>query len=110
MFVNTEQVEIGVISFIENEIASKAVGFQKFAVYFVLPKVKKVIDHYMHEFKTNPIVSDMFNENGDVDVDELYNLAKQAVRKSGQFSFYGVIFNETDIDKLYNYIRSTNTY
>ena len=104
MFVNTQQVQIGVTNFIEQEIASKAVGFQKFATYFVLPKVNKVIEQYMIQLKDNPIVKDMFNENGDVNIDELYNMAKQAVRKSGQFAVYGVLLAESDIDKIYAYI------
>ena len=56
MFVNTEQIQIGVTNFIEQEIAAKAVGFQKFATYFVLPKINKVIEHYMQVLKENPIV------------------------------------------------------
>jgi hypothetical protein len=31
-------------------------------------------------------------------------MAKQAVRKSGQFAVYGVLLDETDIDKIYTYI------
>lgn len=104
MFVNTQKVQIGVTNYIEQEIASKAVGFQKFATYFVLPKVNKVIEQYMIQLKDNPIVKDMFNENGDVNIDELYNMAKQAVRKSGQFAVYGVLLDESDIDKIYAYI------
>jgi hypothetical protein len=104
MFVSVEKVQIGVTNFIEQEIASKAVGFQKFATYFVLPKVNKTIEYYMQSLKDNPIMKDSFNENGALNVDELYNLAKQAVRKSGQFSIYGVLLDETDIDKLYEYI------
>ena len=104
MLVKTQQIQNGVINFIEQEIASKAVGFQKFATYFVLPKVEKIIHQYMLQFKENPIVNDMFNENGDLNIDEVYNMAKQAVRKSGQFSLYGVLLNESDIDKMYNYI------
>jgi hypothetical protein len=104
MFVNTERIQIGVTNYIEQEIASKAVGFQKFATYFVMPKVNKIIEHYMQQLKGNPIMSDSFNENGDVNVDELYNMSKQAVRKSGQFAVYGVLLNESDIDKIYSYI------
>ena len=104
MFVNTNQIEVGVANFIEQEIASKAVGFQKFAIYFVMPKVNKTIEHYIHQFKSNPILSDSFNENGDINIDEVYNMAKQAVRKSGQFSLYGILLDESDIDKLYAYI------
>lgn len=104
MFVNTERIQIGVTNYIEQEIASKAVGFQKFITYFALPKVNKVVANYMLQLKDNPILSDMFNENGDINADEVYNMAKQAVRKSGQFSVYGVILDETDIDKIYAYI------
>ena len=104
MFVNTEQIQMGVTNFIEQEIAMKAVGFQKFATYFVLPKINKVVEHYIKQLKDNPIVKDFFNENGDVNIDELYNMAKMAVRKSGQFAVYGVILNENDIDKMYTYI------
>lgn len=104
MFVTTEKIQIGITNFIEQEIASKAVGFQKFATYFILPKVNKTIEHYMIQLRDNPIMKESFNENGDVNVDELYNMAKQAVRKSGQFSIYGVLLDESDIDKLYTYI------
>ena len=104
MFVNTNRIQVGVTNFIEQEIASKAVGFQKFATYFVMPKVNKVVEHYMQQLKDNPIMKDSFNENGDVDIDEIYNMAKQAVRKSGQFSLYGILLDESDIDKLYAYI------
>jgi hypothetical protein len=105
MFVNTQQIQIGITNFIEQELGNKAVGFQKFAIYFVLPKINKIIDNYMQQFKGNPIFKDMFNENGDMDLDELYNMSKQAVRRSGQFSLYGVILDESDIDKLYTYIK-----
>lgn len=104
MFVNTQQIQIGMTNFIEQEIASKAVGFQKFAIYFVLPKVNKVIENYMQQLKGSPIVGDMFNENGDINIDELYNMAKNAVKKSGQFAVYGIILNESDIDRIYTYI------
>ncbi len=104
MFVNTERIQIGVTNYIEQEVASKAVGVQKFITYFALPKVNKVIAHYMVQLKDNPILSDMFNENGDVNIDELYSMSKQAVRKSGQFAVYGVLLNESDIDKIYSYI------
>ena len=108
MFANTQQVQIGVTNFIEREIASKAVGVQKFATYFVLPKINQAIAGYIYQFKENPIAKDFFTENGDVNLDEVYNLAKQAVRKSGQFAVYGVILGETDIDKIYEYIKNAS--
>ena len=107
MFVNTQQIQIGITNFIEREIASKAVGFQKFATYLVLPKVNQFVANYVNRLKGDIVGKDFFNENGDLNIDEAYNLSKQAIRKSGQFTLYGVILGETDIDKIYEYIKST---
>lgn len=105
MIVNLEQMQIGVIDFVEKEIASKAVGFKKFGVYFLMPTIKKSVADYMNKIKK--FMPELFDENNNVKIDEFYNTAKDAVRKSGQFEFMGIIFNETDIDKLYSYIRMT---
>jgi hypothetical protein len=47
----------------------------------------------------------VFDENHNVNIDEVHTMAKAAIQKSGPFNLMGVIFNESDIDKLYNYIR-----
>ena len=105
MFVNTQQVQIGITNFIENEIAKKAVGFNKFAVYFAMPIINKKLTSYIESFSSNPLTKDLFDENNNVDIDAVYNMAKSAVQKSGQFVYFGIMFNENDIDKLYTYIR-----
>lgn len=105
MFVNAEQIRLGVNNFIENEIAKKAVGANKFLVYFIMPMINKKLSNYIETFKNNELTKDMFDTNGNVDLDKVYNMAKQAVQKSGQFVLFGIVFNETDIDKLYNYIK-----
>ena len=105
MLVTIQQIQIGATNFIEKEIASKAIGFQKFATYFMLPKINKAISDYIVRIKENPMAKDFFSENGSVDLDEVYNLSKQAIQKSGQFTVYGVILGETDIDKMYEYIK-----
>ena len=106
MFVNTNQLQIGIINFIENEIARKAVGFQKFATYFVMPSIPKKIQDYVNSLASNAMFEEYFDENRNVNVDLLYNNAKQAVAKSGQFTAFGVILGETDITRMYEYIRS----
>lgn len=105
MFVNTEQIQLGITNFVENEIARKAVGFNKFIAYFAMPIINKKTSSYIESFSTNPLTKDLFDENKNVDIDAVYNMAKDAVRKSGQFVYYGIMFNENDIDKLYTYIR-----
>ena len=106
MIVNLEQVQNGVTSFIEKEIAAKAVGFKKFGVYFLLPTIRKTTVNYLN--KIREFVPDLFDENGNVDLDKFYNLGKDAIKKSGSFEFMGIIFNENDVDKLYTYIKPSS--
>lgn len=105
MYATIDQVRNGVSAFVEREIATKAVGFQKFMTYMALPFVGDAVAKYANAFRENAMTAKLFNENGEVDIDELYNMAKSAVRKSGQFTVYGIILGETDIDKIYNYIK-----
>lgn len=105
MYVTIDQVKNGAVSFVEREIAAKAVGFQKFMTYMALPFVGDAVVNYANTFRENAMTARLFNENGEVNLDEVYNMAKAAVRKSGQFTVYGVILGETDIDKIYNSIK-----
>lgn len=107
MVVNLEQVQIGLITFIENEIASKATGFKKFSIYFLIPTIKNIVVEYFNKIKK--MMPDFFDENGNIYIDKVYNTAKDAIKKSGQFEFMGIIFNETDIDKLYSFIKQTGS-
>ena len=107
MVVNVEQVQAGVLNFIEKEIASKAVGVKKFGIYFLLPTIKNKVVTYLSSVKG--LVPELFDENNNIEIDKVYGFAKDAIKKSGQFEFMGIIFNETDVDKLYSYIRPTTS-
>lgn len=107
MIVNSQQVQLGITNYIEKELATKATGFTKFAIYFMLPTILNKSSVLLNNFKNNELVNDFFDENGNVKIDEVYNTAKTAINKSGQIIVYGIIFNEADIDKLYNYIINT---
>ena len=47
-----------------------------------------------------------FVDENTINVDLIYNSAKTAIRKTGQIEYSGILFNETDIDKLYTYIKN----
>lgn len=108
MIINIQQAQRGVINYVENEIAKKATGLTKFGVYFILPKLSNNTAKLINSLKDNMMFKDMFDENGNIELDSVYNGAKEAIKKSGQFEMYGIIFNESDIDKLYNYIKNTS--
>jgi hypothetical protein len=105
--VNIQQIERGLQKYVEVEIAQKAVGFQKFATYFMIPQIPKKLEELFSKHKDGMIFKDFLDENANVDLDNLYNNAKSAIQRSGQFEMFGIIFTEVDIDKLYDYIKRT---
>ena len=106
MVVSIEQVQRGVRAYVEREIAAQAVGFKKFAVYFFLAQIDKYTSDYLT--KLQPLIPEMFDGAGGIHLNAFYNNAKNAIRQTGSFELMGVIFNESDIDKLYNYINGGN--
>lgn len=103
--ITTQQLQIGITNYIENEIAPKAVGVRKFGVYFMLPTIKNKVEEYVNSFKS--IMPDIIDKDGNIKLELLYSTSKSAIQKSGQFEYLGIIFNEMDIDKLYTYIKDT---
>lgn len=107
MYVSIQQIQNGVINYVEQEIASKAVGIKKFMVYFIIPNINDKIPELLNKVKNNDVFKSYFTDDNMIDLDQLYNSAKSAIRKTGQIEYSGILFNETDIDKLYSYIKST---
>jgi hypothetical protein len=107
MFVNTTQFQTGIINFVEQELFYKANDKQKFVISFISPSIPKLVQKYINILSSNELFADYFNENGHIDIDMVYSNSKKAIQKSGQFEFLGVILGETDIDKIYSYIRNT---
>ena len=105
MNVTIQQLQLGISRFVENEIAKKATGFKKFAIYFIIPQIANKVSELVKS--DNIMIKSFLDESGNIKLDSLYNMAKEAIHKSGQFELYGIIFNETDIDSLYSYIKNT---
>lgn len=105
--MNLNQVENGIITYLQNEIAAKAPGPMKFIIYtgsyLGANSIHTILEQYLEHpmAKTLKIVSD----DGDIDVDNLYTAMKQAINKIGSFEYLGIKFNEIDVDNLYSYIR-----
>lgn len=97
--VTVEQIQRGVRDYVDLEIGSKATGFRKFSVYFMLPAIDKYVVQYLNKLKA--IMPDLVDKDGNVDIEAAYRNAKSAIKRSGQFELMGIIFNETDLDKLY---------
>lgn len=101
-----QDVEMGIIDYIHNEIAAKATGVQKFLIYtgsfFGATQVEKMISKY------EPLLLQLgiITPEGDIDVEALYNAMKQGIDKSGKFEYMGIIFGKDDVESLFRYINA----
>lgn len=109
MVVTTDQVRLGVKKYIENEIAYKANGLTKFMIYFALPSIDNTVIDYIGKGKDNPLFKDLFDENGNVLLDKLYERATFAADKSGKVVLdrFGIALDRSDVEKIYSYIRES---
>lgn len=106
--VSLNQIQLGVVEFIEKEIAIKAIGLQKFLYYGASFLVANNIEQIFRSAIENPIVKSLGFLNGEnnIDIDKLYQVAKYAIQKSGKITIGGVILGENDVEKLYSIINS----
>lgn len=110
MTVNLSQVQNGVERYVSSEFLSKLSGVQKWvvdaAVAMYLTNASAIFDG----LKKNPLVSAMgiIDANDHIDIDKLYKHIKTAAAKGPATMSVPVLgavtLNESDIDKLYNFI------
>lgn len=109
MIVNIDQARTGVKKYIENEIAYKASGLTKFMVYFALPSIDSTVYSYINKMKTNDIFADLFDHDGNLQLDKIYDRAIFAADKSGKIYLdkFGLSLDRSDVEKIYSYIRES---
>lgn len=105
MVVSTEQVKNGIIKYVDAEIGAKSEGAAKFLVYFVLPSIPKKVTDYLGTMRSSGVFNDVFDENGNVELDAFRERAREAMQKCVSVEVMGLAFRESDIDALYEYIR-----
>ena len=108
MKVSIEQIQKAIELYFNQEILPKAVGFKKFTTALVFNMYKPKLQDLLINLADNHIVkmSGVVDEQQFVNIDALYNYAKDAVQKSGQFEVLGIIFTETDLDKVYSLLHT----
>jgi hypothetical protein len=109
MVVTIDQTRIGVKKYIENEIAFKASGLTKFMIYFAMPSIDNTVVNYINKGKENPLFEDLFDENGNILLDKVYDRASFASDKSGKILLdkFGIALDRSDVEKIYSYVRES---
>lgn len=83
--------------------------FIKFALaggsFLAMGKVERLIQQYLTMLQA----MDIIDIEGNVDIDALYNAAKEGMKATGgKLEVKGLIFNQSDIDKLYQMLKGGN--
>lgn len=108
MTITIDQAQRAILAYLENEVARKASGLTKFGAYFVMGTLQNKFPSILSNFLQNPLISAMELVDGDghIKIDEVYHAARSAMEKAGSISMYGVIFNQSDVDKLYHMMQT----
>lgn len=107
MTITIDQAQRAILVYLENEVARKATGLTKFGAYFVMGTLQNKFSSIISNFLKNPLISamELVDSNGNIKIDEVYQAARLAMEKAGSISMYGVIFNQSDVDKLYHMMQ-----
>jgi hypothetical protein len=108
MNANIEQIQRAITEYFNQEILSKTTGLKKFTTDLAFNLYKPQIPKIFLRLVNNPLIkgTGVIDENNLIDVDTLYEHAKNAIQHSGQIEFMGILFNDADVDKLYTFIKN----
>lgn len=102
-----EDIELGIMNYINQEIAPKATGLMKFGIYtgafLFANKGEKLLNSHLATLQKMDLIDNEMN----IDIDSLYKASKMGMAQSGnKLEIKGMIFNESDLDKIYEYIKN----
>lgn len=105
MQITTEQFTQAVERWIDNDLANKGSVWQKGLLVFLVNQGRPKLEQLLNSMQ---IVAD---SQGKFDVDNLHKNMKLALNKMGDKATIPLInytFDEVDLDKIFNYIRSND--
>lgn len=109
MTASIQQVEIGINRYVNEELARKKTGTSKFTIHFVAGLVAPHLTKTLISLQQVPLIGEsLFDENGNVNLTALSDAARGALEKSNnRLTAFGFVFDQTDIDKLIDYITNS---
>jgi hypothetical protein len=107
MTIAPEQLHRALMIFLEEEIASKAMGLEKFAAYFLLGSLNDHPEKTVGALIDLPLVkmADVVTPDRRINADELFRVARIAMDKAHSISVAGISFSANDIDRLYTILQ-----
>lgn len=87
--------------YLEQELIPKSDGIRKVMLYMAIPVMGTQAQQMLEQYKPAIKALGAMTEDGMIDLDVLYPRLKDAVHRAGKVPVMGVIFDETDVDKLH---------
>lgn len=103
--VTMDQFVNGVMDYYEAEIAQKASGAGKFAAYFAMPSIPRLIRERAEQLRSSPLLDGLMNADGLIDLEAVRDRAAQAMQHCGSLDIMGFRLGPSDVDMLYDRIR-----
>lgn len=107
MIFTVEQLHRAIMVYAEEELAAKANGIAKFAMYFLITSLYDHPEKTVGALLNNPFIgmTDLVNGDGTIKGDELYKAARTAMEKARSITISGITFSIPDIDKIYSILQ-----
>lgn len=109
--VTLNQVQNGVVKYIDNELIPNINGWQKWVFGALASTAMLKTTNIFNALKENPLVKmlEIIDENDNIDIDTIYReFMKQAQKGAVTFDvpmIGAMTLNHTDVEKLYRYIK-----
>lgn len=110
--VTLNQVQNGLVAYIDNEILPHLTGIKQFGLGFYSALASRNAANAILKYKDNPAIKmlEVLDENNNVDLDALYQAACDMFTKRDKYSIDIPLigewaFDRSDIEKLYKYIK-----
>jgi hypothetical protein len=110
MKINEPQLYLSINEFIDREIMPLGANMDLtnqfifgFKMGIVKRKIQSVIGNYIHNNAAKML--EIIDENGNIDVDIIYQSARDVMSQMKQLEVAGITFKDTDLQKLYSIMQ-----
>lgn len=103
--ISLSSLEIAIMTYIKEVLATQAEGINKFLLY-TLVGLKGLNFEFLYS-KYLPILKQVgiVNDNSEIDIDNLISAMHSAFKQMDKVELFGIRFNEDDLTALESYIK-----
>lgn len=98
--ISGQNLGIALGQYVEQELVPKADAMRKVMLYMTIPAISSQAPGMLERYRPALSALGGLTEDGMIDLDILYPRLKEAVRKTGKVPVMGIVFDESDVDKI----------